>query len=58
MRLVFGIIAVISLLYVLKRFPTSRWILAAVLCIPLFFILGPHELRHWYLGSLYVEGNI
>ena len=52
MRLVLGIIAVALLLYVLKRFPTSRWILAAVLCIPLVFIFGPHEFRHWYQGSL------
>ena len=52
MRLVLGTIAVAALLYVLKRFPTSRWILAAVLCIPLVLILGPQELRLWYEGSL------
>ena len=52
MRLVLGIIAIAVLLYVLKRFPTSRWILAAVMCVPLVLILGPHELRHWYQESL------
>jgi predicted LPLAT superfamily acyltransferase len=51
MRLVLGIIAVALLLFVLKRFPTSRWILAALLCIPLVFIFGPHELRLWYKGT-------
>ncbi len=51
MRLVLGIVAIAVLLYVLKRFPISRWILAALLCIPLVFIFAPHELRHWYQSS-------
>jgi predicted LPLAT superfamily acyltransferase len=51
MRLVLEIVAVAVLLYVLKRFPKSRWILAAALCIPLVFIFAPHELRHWYQSA-------
>jgi hypothetical protein len=57
MRLILGFIAALVLLYVLKRFPISRWILAALLCIPLVFIIAPHELRHWYDRQLPASRN-